>query len=133
VVLVVCSKSISVNNYYRSLVTAGIYESGQSALDLCYESRFFFHSFIFWHVVHMFLSSPEMLRSNMIHSLLFIQILARNIILRHLVDVNFHFISVLGVFHALHNVGFERVPFLEQLIHTLRICSLDVRQSLQIS
>ena len=63
-----------------------------------------------------------MLRSGMIHSLLFTQILTGNIILRHLVRMNLHFVIITGVFHALHNIGFECVFFLEQLIHTLRIC-----------
>ncbi len=36
------------------------------------------------------------------HSLLFIQILAGNIILRHLMRANFPLVSVPGVFHALH-------------------------------
>src|SRR3981081_918163 len=46
---------------------------------------------------------------------------------------NFPLVSVIGVFHALHHVGLERVSFLEQLVHTLRIRTLDVGQSLQIS
>src|SRR3981081_337706 len=62
-----------------------------------------------------------------------IQILARNIILRHFMRSNFPLVSVPGVFHALHHVGLERVSFFEQLVHTLRIRSLDVGQSLQIS
>src|SRR6266850_4864968 len=59
--------------------------------------------------------------------------LAGNIVLRHLMRVNFPLVSVIGVFHALHHVGLERVSFLEQLVHTLRIRTLDVGQSLQIS
>src|SRR5712692_1328954 len=46
---------------------------------------------------------------------------------------NFPLGSVLGFFHALHHLGLERVSFLEQLVHTLRIRTLDVGQSLQIS
>jgi hypothetical protein len=64
---------------------------------------------------------------------LFIQILAGNIILRHLVRANFLLISVPRVFHARHYVGLERVSFLEQLVDTLRIRTLDAGQSLQIS
>src|SRR5882762_2757844 len=77
----------------------------------------------------------ETFRTGMIRSLttLFIQILTGNIILRHLMRANFPLVSVLGVFDALYHVGFERVSFLEQLVHTLRIRTLDVGQSLQIS
>src|SRR5271156_832359 len=67
------------------------------------------------------------------HSLLFIQILAGNIILWHLMRANFPLVSVPGVFHALHRVGLERVSFLKQLVHTLRIRPFNVGQSLQIS
>src|SRR5271156_1043722 len=67
------------------------------------------------------------------HSLLFIQILAGNIILRNLMRVNFPLVSVPGVFHALHHIGLERVSFVEQLVYTLRIRTLDAGQSLQIS
>src|SRR5487761_863628 len=67
------------------------------------------------------------------YSLLFIPIVAGNIILRHLMRANFPLVSVLGVLHALHRVGLERVSFLKQLVHTLRIRTLDLGQSLQIS
>src|SRR5580704_1051157 len=46
---------------------------------------------------------------------------------------NFPFVSVPGVFYALHHVGLERVPLLEQLVYTLRIRTLDIGQALQIS
>src|SRR6516164_513552 len=36
-------------------------------------------------------------------------------------------------FHALQHLGLERVSLLEQLVHTLRIRTLDIGQSLQIS
>src|SRR5882762_1676056 len=77
----------------------------------------------------------ETFRTGMIRSLttLFIQILTGNIILRHLMRANFPLVSVLGVFDALYHVGLERVSFLEQLVHTLRIRTFDVGQSLQIS
>ena len=55
------------------------------------------------------------------HSLLLIQILAGNIILRHFMRANFPLVRILGVFHALHHIGLERVSFLEQLVHALRI------------
>ncbi len=64
------------------------------------------------------------------YSLLFIQILAGNIILRHLVRANLLLVSVTSVFHACHCVGLERVSFLDQLGHTLRICTFDVGQPL---
>src|SRR5712691_9872004 len=46
---------------------------------------------------------------------------------------NVPLVSVPGIFHALHHVGLERVSFLEQFVHTLRIRTLDVGQSLQTS
>ena len=46
---------------------------------------------------------------------------------------NFPLVSVPGVFHALHRVSLERVSFLKQLVHTLRIRTFNVGQSLQIS
>ena len=62
----------------------------------------------------------------MIRSLLFTQILAGNIILRrHFMRANFALVSVPGVFHARHHLGLERVSLLEQLVHTLRIRTLD--------
>src|SRR5712692_6603377 len=67
------------------------------------------------------------------YSLLFIQIFAGNIVLRHLVRANFLLISVPGVFDARHYVGLERVSFIEQLVDTLRIRTFDAGQSLQIS
>ena len=45
-------------------------------------------------------------------SLLFVQRLPGNIILRHLMGANFRPVSVPGVFHALHRLGLERVSFL---------------------
>jgi hypothetical protein len=56
--------------------------------------------------------------------LLFFQIFAGNIILRHLMRANFLLVRVPGVFHALHHLGLERVSFLKQLVHTLRIRAL---------
>src|SRR3981189_1184835 len=46
---------------------------------------------------------------------------------------NFHPVSVSGVFDALHHIGLERISFLKQLVHTLRIRTFDIGQSLQIS
>jgi len=63
-------------------------------------------------------------------SLLFIQILAGNIILRHLMRANLLLVSVTSVFYARHCIGLERVSFLDQLGHTLRIRTFDVGQSL---
>jgi len=75
-----------------------------------------------------------MFRTGLISSLATpIQILAGNIILGHFMCANFPLVGILGVFHALHHVGLERVSLLEQLVHTLRIRTLDVGQSLQIS
>src|SRR5882762_2972868 len=57
-------------------------------------------------------------------ALIFIQIFAGNIILRHLVRANFPLIVPPGVFHASHDFCLERVSFLDQLAHTLRVHSL---------
>jgi hypothetical protein len=59
-------------------------------------------------------------------ALIFIQIFAGNIILRHLMRANFPLNPAPGVFHASHDFGLERVSFLDELAHTLRIRSLDV-------
>jgi len=89
-----------------------------------------------------FLTAEQKKEQGLIHAgfdhawmirLLLIRILARNIILRHLVCANFPLVSVPGVFHPLYHVRLKRVPFPEQLVHTLRIRTLDVGQSLQIS
>src|SRR5664280_1960144 len=53
------------------------------------------------------------------HPLLFIQIFARNIILRHLMRADFLLISVPCVFHALHHFALQRFSFLYQLVATL--------------
>src|ERR1700680_2055595 len=65
--------------------------------------------------------------------LFFIQIFVGNIILRHLVSVDFLLVAAVGGLDARHNFSFERVSFLDQFVHTLRICACGVRQSLQIS
>jgi hypothetical protein len=64
------------------------------------------------------------------HSLIFIAILAGNIILWDFVRVNFSLVGVSGVLHALHRFGLERVSFFEQLVHTLGIRAFDAGQSL---
>jgi hypothetical protein len=45
--------------------------------------------------------------------LFFIQIFAGNIILRHLMRANLPLIVAVGVLHASHHVGLERVSFLD--------------------
>jgi hypothetical protein len=65
-------------------------------------------------------------RGKSARSLLFVQIFAGNIVLRHLMRANFPTLSVPSVFHAHHYVGLERVSFLEQLLYTLRIRTFDV-------
>jgi hypothetical protein len=66
-------------------------------------------------------------QKNLFHSLAtFAQILAGNIVLRHLMCANFPLVSVPGVFHALHHLGLERVSFFEQLVYTFGIRTLDV-------
>src|SRR5271154_1195871 len=52
VVLIVCGKSVLMNNHHVSLDTARIYEVGQYALDLRCKRRLFFHQFFFRHVWH---------------------------------------------------------------------------------
>src|SRR5208282_3863445 len=51
----------------------------------------------------------------------------------HLMGANLLLVSVTSVFHTHHCVSLERVSFLDQLAHTLRIRTFDVRQSLQVS
>jgi predicted RNA binding protein YcfA (HicA-like mRNA interferase family) len=65
-----------------------------------------------------------------VHSLILIAVLAGNIILGDFVRVNFSFVGVAGVLHALHRLGLERVSLLEQLVHTLRIRTFEAGQSL---
>jgi hypothetical protein len=54
-------------------------------------------------------------------SLFFVPILARHIVLEHLVRADFPSRGVRGVFHAHHNVSLERVSFFEKFVHALRI------------
>ena len=61
---------------------------------------------------------------------IFIQIFLGNIILRYLIRTNLLLVIVTSVFYARHCVGLERVSFLDQLGHTLRIRTFDVGQSL---
>lgn len=49
--------------------------------------------------------------------LIFVQIFAGNIILRHFMSVDFALVP--GVLHALHHVGLEGIPFFEEFIHAL--------------
>ena len=43
--------------------------------------------------------------------LLFVEILVRHVILRHLMSVDFLLVSVIGSFHSTDRVSLERVPF----------------------
>jgi hypothetical protein len=65
--------------------------------------------------------------------LISIEILIRNIILQHFMRANLPRIIIPGVFNPGHYGGLERVSFLKQLDNTLRICSFDAGQALQIS
>jgi len=67
------------------------------------------------------------------HLSVFVLIFFRNVILRHLVRVDFPLWLVLCIFDARHDVGLERIPFLEQLVDTFLIGSFNVAQSLQVS
>jgi hypothetical protein len=66
-----------------------------------------------------------------VHSLVFIAILAGNIIFGNFVRANFAF--VVSVLHALYDFGFESVTFFEQFVHALGIRAFEAGQSLQIS
>ena len=70
-------------------------------------------------------------RLSFANRLVFIQIFAGHVILRHLMRANFLLIRAAGGFHARDYVGFKRVSFLQQIADTLRICTLDAGQSLQ--
>src|SRR5258705_1073064 len=63
--------------------------------------------------------------------LVFVQIFAGDIILRYFVGVDFAFVS--GVFHSLHDTCLERISFFDELVHTFRICTFTVGQSLQVT
>ena len=65
--------------------------------------------------------------------LVFVQIFAGDIVLRHFVRVNFPSLAGLGGLHAHYYVGLEGVSFLEQFIYTLGTCTFKIGQSLQIS
>lgn len=41
------------DNHQTNLVSADLCEVGQAALDLCFESRFFFCPSLFWHIRHI--------------------------------------------------------------------------------
>src|SRR5215469_8013733 len=56
-------------------------------------------------------------------SRIFVQVLAGNIVLRHLMGMNFLLIGIIGGFDPSHNVGLERVSFLNQFLDALRIRS----------
>ena len=60
-----------------------------------------------------------------VRSLVFIAILAGNIILGDFMRVNFSSVGVPGILHPLHGFGLEGVSFLEQFVHTLRIRTLE--------
>ena len=64
---------------------------------------------------------------------IFVQILAGNIIFRHLMRVDFLFLGILGVFHAFHYIRLERVSFLKQFVDAFRIRTFAPGQSLPIS
>ena len=62
--------------------------------------------------------------------LVFVEILLRHVVLRHLVRVDFSLLIVLNVLHTGHDISLESIPFLEQLVDTLRISALNVAQPL---
>ena len=59
-------------------------------------------------------------------SLVFIVVLAGNIVLGNFVGANFASVGVSGVLHPFHYLGFEGVSFFEQFVHTLGICAFGV-------
>ncbi len=66
-------------------------------------------------------------------SLVLIEILVGDVVHRHLTRTNFTRAGALRVLDPRHHAGFERVPFLEQLVDALRIHELVVRESLKVS
>lgn len=60
------------------------------------------------------------------NDLVFVKIFLRDVILGHLVGVDFPSRLVAGLFHALHHIGLKCVAFFEQLVHALRIRASDV-------
>ena len=63
-------------------------------------------------------------------ALFFVQIFARNIVLRHLVPANFLLVRVVSAFDTSDEVGFECIPFLDQLVNALPIGSFEAGQPL---
>jgi len=62
--------------------------------------------------------------------LFLVQIFARNIVFRYLVGMNFLLVSVLSALDTGNDIGFERIPFLDQLVDALRIRNFEAGQSL---
>ena len=60
----------------------------------------------------------------------FILIFFRHVILRHFVRIDLLLLIGLCVFDTHHDAGLERIPFLEQLVNTLRISAFNVAQPL---
>jgi len=56
--------------------------------------------------------------------LIVVQIFAGNIVLGNFMCVNFLLVSVVGIFHATHNVSLKCVSLFQQLIDALRIGTL---------
>ena len=65
--------------------------------------------------------------------LFFVQIFARDVVLRYLTGANFLPIAFSGVFDARYDPCLERVSLFQQLVHTFRIDTFNVGQALQIS
>ena len=134
----VCSASISPGGRGRSLDTPR-----SRSFHSC-PRHHLFDSFASWHGVNRAKQMNEATASRVGYGIVparrkplthyflsfLIQIFLGNIILRYLMSANFPLLSAPCVFYARHYVGFERVSFLEQLVDTLRIRTLDVGQSL---
>lgn len=60
-------------------------------------------------------------------SLLFIQIFAGYIILRHFASSHFPFAAVASFFDSRHHSGLKRVAFLDQLVNAFGVGTFNVR------
>src|SRR5580693_4726215 len=66
-------------------------------------------------------------------SLIFFQILVRDVVFRDFVRPYLAFIGVWNIFDALHDFSLEGVSFFEQFVNAFRIRAFAIRQTLQIA
>ena len=65
--------------------------------------------------------------------LFFVEIFGGNIVFRHFMGFDFPLVGIRGILHAFDDFGFKRIALFEQLAHTFRIGTFNVRQSLKIA